>query len=148
MATSGDLPMAADGIVPRRPLFPVEDLSYLPDDWLEAFLLVTDEDRDGDPDARFVSEIEAIFRMRDIQAREGRSLIVHPKAARAEKLRREGKPIPVERDQMYERDGVAFEVGRVSVKAGWAELRADGDAHSKRRPLPLPADFRLIGWAR
>ncbi|HEY1705934.1 MAG TPA: hypothetical protein VGG75_40140 [Trebonia sp.] len=129
-----------------RPLFPVEDLSYIPDDWLEAFLLVTAEDG-GDPDSRFASEIQAIFRMRDIQAREGRCLVVHPKAARAEKLRREGRPVPVERDQLYERDGGTYEVGRVSVKAGWAELRTDGAPHAKRHPLPLHADFRLIGWA-
>lgn len=131
-----------------RPLFQVEDLSYIPDDYLEVFLLVTDEENDGDADARLASRIEAIFRMRKIEQREGRSLHTHAKGARAEKLRREGRPVPVERDQVYERDGVTFEVGRVSVKAGWAELRAGGDVRSKRRPLPLPADFRLIGWAR
>lgn len=125
---------------------PLKDLSHLPDDWLDAFLLLTNEDDDA-PD-KFASRIQAIYRMHEIESREGRSLTACPKSARVEKLRREGKPVPVERDQMYEHGGVVFEVGRVSVKAGWAELRAGGDARSKRRPLPLPADFRLIGWAR
>lgn len=128
-----------------RPLFPVEDLSHLPNDWLDAFLFLIDEE-DGGAEDRFAAEIEAIFRMRDIQRREGCSLHAYPDAARAEKLRREGKPLPVKRDQLYDQDGTVFEVGRVSHKAGWAELRTDGDTRYKQHPLPLPADFRLIGW--
>ena len=130
-----------------EPVWPLEDLSHLPDDWLDAFLLYTEEDNTGDPDARFVGRITAIYRMREIEEREGRNLHAFPRNARAEKLRREGKPVPVERDQLYERDSVTFRVGRVSAKGGWAELHC-GDNPGKRHRLPLPEDFRLTGWAR
>lgn len=127
-------------------MWPVKDLSHLPDDWLDAFLQLINED--DAPGERFASRMQAIFRMQEIESREGRALTAHPKSARIEKLKREGKPFPVERDQLYDHDGTVFQVGRVSVKAEWAELRTGEDARFKRHPLPLPADFRLIGWTR
>ena len=138
--------MTASG--PRTtPLFPLEDLSHLPNDWLEAFLVLIDEDGDRDPDTRFIDSMRAIYRMREIEGREERDLHADHRNARAEKFRREGKPVPVERDQLYERDGDVLRVGRVSAKGGWAELHR-GDSPGKRNRLPLPEGFRLIGWAR
>lgn len=131
-----------------RIVWPLEDISDIPDDWLEAHLTLVDESRDRDPDGHFVASIEAIFLKRDIERRDGRRYFATGKNAQAEKLRREGKPIPLERDQVYECDGTLWEIGRVSFKGGWFQVRHVGtdEPLSKRRPLPLPANWRLAGW--
>lgn len=131
-----------------RIVWPLEDLSDVPDDWLEAHLTLVDEGSNRDPDDHFVASIEAIFRKRDIERREGRRFFATGKNAQAEKLRREGKLIPVERDQVYEGDGSLWEIGRISFKGGWFQVRPAGtdEPLSKRRLLPLPADWRLAGW--
>lgn len=131
-------------------MWPAEDLSDVPDDWLEAFLIIIDESDTRDPDGHFVASIEAIFRKRDIERREGRRFFATGKNAQREKLRREGKPVPVERDQVYECGEGLMEITRISHKGGWFHARPAGTDGplGKRRPLPLPADWRLAGWTR
>jgi hypothetical protein len=66
-----------------------KDLSHLPTDWLKAFAVwVGEPDGTLPPEEVFTRRIEAIFRMRDIERREGRSFAANPDDALAELARR------------------------------------------------------------
>lgn len=61
-------------------------ITDIPTDWLEAFCVLVDED------SEFAEEIKAIYRMRDIEQRDGVHYIPDPGAAQAELARREERP--------------------------------------------------------
>lgn len=67
---------------------PHPDTIGIPDDWLEAFVVLIGDGYEGDEDGRFAAEIEAIHRMRDIERREGRTITLSSEVARAELVRR------------------------------------------------------------
>jgi hypothetical protein len=128
-----------------------DDLSGIPDDWLEAYVSYLTDGGGENPDAGFRQKIEAVHRMRDIEQREGQEFLVDWRNATAELLRRRGKDVPLERGQVYDWNGVSFQVTRISAAHGWADIRctdAGGASWAKRQPLPLPADSRLAGWMR
>ena len=65
---------------------PARDLSEAPDDWLQAYYTWINEDDSGDD--RFALHMQAIYRMRDIAEREGRSWHAPFEEVKAELIRR------------------------------------------------------------
>ncbi len=94
---------------------PAKDLSDPPADWLEAYAVLLCEDDCGDS---FVREIEAIYRLRDIEVRDGYRRSPRYQEAVAELVRR-GLREPEPEPELITRTAAAD-----AIAAAWGEARA------------------------